>query len=373
MDPPAAPGAFAPVLSEGPLLSWLEPIEGGHRLVFSRFEGEKWQEVQEVAAGSSMFANWADVPAVVGSAGGRLWSHWLEKLGEGTYAYGVRFKEATRGGSGWTDQGWLHADDLGEAEHGFVSWVTTAAEPWVFWLDGRQVAAAGAMTLRGGRVEGGRVDSRLLDERVCDCCPTDAAMTESGPLVVYRDRSEDEIRDIAIVRWTGTSWSPPARIFDDGWRIAGCPVNGPAVAAAGKRVVVAWFTAPEGRAMVRVAFSDDGGESFTTPFLVDGDDPLGRVDVTLLKNGDAVVAWLARDLEATAPGGSGAALSVRRVSPVGRTGAPRVVARTSPARASGVPRILAAGDDLLLSWVDVGESRLRVSRLPLSRLPRTPR
>ena len=68
-------------------------------------------------------------------------------------------------------------------------------------------------------------------------------MTAEGPVVVYRDRSEaeKEIRDISIVRLKGKKWSAPRPVFQDGWRLNGCPVNGPAVAAAGRRVAVAWF------------------------------------------------------------------------------------------------------------------------------------
>ena len=74
------------------------------------------------------------------------------------------------------------------------------------WLDGRQFAAAEKddsiareMTLRFRQVEvdGTPGIETLVDGRVCDCCQTDAAMTPKGPVVVYRDRTEEEIQDEA--------------------------------------------------------------------------------------------------------------------------------------------------------------------------------
>ena len=51
-------------------------------------------------------------------------------------------------------------------------------------------------------------------------------MTADGPVVVYRDRSEQEIRDISIVRLHDGKWSQPSSVFEDNWKINGCPVNG---------------------------------------------------------------------------------------------------------------------------------------------------
>lgn len=164
------------------------------------------------------------------------------------------------------------------------------------------------------------------------------------------------------------------RVFEDGWNIAGCPVNGPAVDAAGSFLAVAWFTAPQGRGMVRAAFSSDGGRTFQTPVLVDGKSPVGRVDVAILETGEAVVSWIGRGAEGGVEAGeSPAQLRLRRVSPGGAAGPPLAVAQVAPGRSSGIPRILAAEDDLLLTWISDGdEPRLRSGRLPLKSIPRVP-
>ncbi len=372
---PSPSQSLAPFLGPGPSLSWLEPTgDDGHRLVFSVLEKGAWQPPEEIARSQSMFANWADVPAVVAGSGSSWLAHWLESLGGGTYAYGVRWKEKPNAAAPWTDRGWLHDDDMSESEHGFVSWAASEEQTWAFWLDGRHQASQGAMSLRGGRLGPDGLESWSLDPRVCDCCPTDAAMTAAGPVVVYRDRSDDEVRDIASVIWADGAWSSPIRVYEDDWQIAGCPVNGPAVDAAGSTVVVAWFSAPEGKALVRTAFSTDGGRSYSTPILVDGENPFGRVDVALLDSGEALVLWLARAPEDEESSDSPRALlRLRRISPRGAAGAPLTLAQVTGSRASGVPRILVHRGDILVAWVDDrGTAELRSGRLSLDSLPRAP-
>ena len=85
----------------------------------------------------------------------------------------------------------------------------------------------------------------------------------------------------------------------DGWRIGGCPTNGPAVAATGHRVAVAWFTAADDRPRVQVAFSTDAGATFAAPLRIDGGQPVGWADAVLLDDGRALVSWLERTGEGT--------------------------------------------------------------------------
>src|SRR3546814_12785264 len=68
----------------------------------------------------------------------------------------------------------------------------------------------------------------------------------------------------------------------ENWKIAGCPVNGPAIAAAGNDAVVAWYSAANDVPKVQVARSTDAGDSFAAPVVVDeGEAVQGRPDVAL--------------------------------------------------------------------------------------------
>ena len=138
--------------------------------------------------------------------------------------------------------------------------------------------------------------------------------------------------------------------------ITGCPVNGPAIDAAGKQVIVAWYTAANGEPRVRVARSTDAAESFGNPIDVHGQRPLGRVDVAILDNGDAAVSWL----QTAAGSVDQAEIVVRRVTVDGQLGPTRVVARTSAKRPSGFPKMLKTAGQLLFAWTDTGANPPRV-------------
>ena len=133
-----------------------------------------------------------------------------------------------------------------------------------------------------------------IDNRVCECCKTSMTMTPDGAVAVYRDRSDKEIRDISISRFSNGKWSPPEALTNDGWKIEGCPINGPAVSSSGKNLAVAWFTAPGEKPQVNVLLSSDSGKTFGKKVRIDEGNPAGRVDVLSLPSGDAVVSWIER-------------------------------------------------------------------------------
>jgi hypothetical protein len=310
-----------------------------------------------VAEGGDWFVNWADFPVVMALEDGTLFAHFLAKSGPDTYAYGINVVISRDGGETWSDPVIPHDDS--DTEHGFVSMIPLDADRMgMVWLDGRETAGhghegGGAMTLRYAALDrdGLVQDETLLDSRICDCCSTDALMNPDGSLVVvYRDRSEEEIRDISIVRRTGTSWSEPSSVHEDGWKIAGCPVNGPEIDFRGDQGAAIWFTSTgEDQWHVRVAFSTDGGRTFGSPIKVDTGNPLGRVDLVLLDDGSVLASWLENGEEGAA------AILLRRVEANGSLGEVTVVAPTQSARGSGFPRMVKAGDDVFLVWTEMSE------------------
>lgn len=359
IDPPAARGALAPRLSrlgERPLLSWLEPVaidrQPGHRLVVSVLGPDGWSQPSEVTRGSDLFANWADLPAVVEAPDGSLVAHWLEKVATPPYAYHVRLSRSEDGGGSWEALGRLHGDDSPQ-EHGFVSWVVDQGALRAFWLDGAAMGRGEPMALHTALVDGAEVrEETQLDERVCECCATAAASVAAGSVVVYRDRSETEVRDIAVARRTADGWSEPRRVREDDWVMPGCPVNGPAVATEGDRLAVGWFTAAGGRPRVLVALSEDGGAGFGEAIELDRDLPLGRVGVAPMPGGVAV-SWLATR-------NGRAQLRLQAVSWDGTLGDPVTVAETGSGRTSGFPRLAWADEGLVVVWVEATDPpRLR--------------
>jgi len=390
VDPPSAEGATGPRLTssgDGWLLTWIEPPTsvGARRVRFSRLLRGVWSAPSTIAEGDRIVANWADVPSVA-SADGWLLAHWAERVagGAGAYAYDVRLAWSADGGRTFAALGNAN-DDATATEHGFVSLVADPAGGFrAVWLDGRETEAqtphthvhqvGGAMTLRTRTIRVGTNGTSaifgpttLLDARTCDCCSTAAAQTSEGVVVAYRDRDEDDRRDIAIVRSTSEGWTTPRSLHVDGWQVNGCPVNGPAIAAHGRRVVVAWYTYAAARPSIRVAFSDDAGATFAPYVELDGPSgsnaPLGRVGVVLEESGDSILSWMASDRER-------ATVRLRRVARDGRIGEALVVAETGADRDAGVPTIARAGDHLAIAWTEQGKpSHVRVATLPLSSVP----
>ena len=366
-DPPSGPMAMAPSLTvagKDVLLTWLEPLgppkePTGHQLRFARLSAGGWSKPATIVSGPGFFANWADFPAVGQAPDGSLAAHWLAKMGDDTYAYGIYLARSTDSGATWSKAGMLHDDNI-PAEHGFVTWLPEPAGLRAFWLDGRETAKKGPMTLRTALLDKGTPKtSELVDDRVCDCCQTDAALAAGGPVVAFRDRTADEVRDIYVVRRTAAGWSKPVRAGADNWMIPGCPVNGPAIAASGKQVAVAWFTAAPPGPRVQLALSNDGGATFAKPVMIDTGKPLGRVDL-VLDGTDAVVSWMSLV-------GDNAVIRLRRVSAKGKMGNPVAIAATSAARGSGFPRLAVQGGRLHIAWVEEGDQgrRVRMGSLPL--------
>ncbi|MGI9107792.1 MAG: sialidase family protein [Pyrinomonadaceae bacterium] len=356
------------------ILSWMEKI-GGQRyaLRFARRDNAGWSEARTVAEGENWFVNWADFPSVVALPDGSLAAHWLVKSGPGSYAYDINIARSKDGGQTWGKPVVPHGDKT-QTEHGFVSLIPLPDDRvGAVWVDGRNlkdVKEGGdehaplpvSMTLRYAAIDAdGRLsDETQLDERVCECCQTSAALTSAGIIAVYRDRSEQEVRDIYTVNRQGGSWSAPRPVHTDNWEINGCPVNGPSVAADGQRVAVAWFTGAGEASRVKAAFSGDAGATFGPPSVVDDGEAAGRVDVLLLPDNSALVCWMS----GTADGG---AIKVRRVRPDGALGPVAVVSEIDIGRASGFPRMARLGDEVHFAWTEFGKpSRVRTATANIS-------
>jgi hypothetical protein len=365
---PAGPRSAEPdlrVTGEGAvLMSWLESGDDASvALRFAELRSGVWSPPQTIVRDPALLANWADFPSVMPLGDGALVAHWLARSGTDKYAYEARVATSRDGGRTWSEPVVLHAD-ASPVEHGFVSlWPVRSAVAGAAWLDARAHRTDGAMRLLHREIDGASLGAeQTLDARVCDCCQTAAAMSARGPVVVYRDRSPEEIRDIAIVRLTSTGWSEPTLVHADGWKIDACPVNGPAVAAEGDRVVVAWFTAAGDTARVHVAFSDDAGRTFAPPVRVDDGTPAGRVAVAVDDSSGAFVSWIERI------GGDTAEVRVRRVGRDGGLHDPVVVASSTASRASGFPRMVRAGHELVFAWTEPGTpSLVRVARASIER------
>ncbi len=346
-----------------PVLSWFQ-LGADTTLVTALRRGGVWSEPRPVATRSTFFVNWADFPGVTVASDGRWLVHWLERTASSPYAYHIMVSSSGDEGRTWSNPVVLH-DDRSDTEHGFVA--TAAGDSGAIhlaWLDGRFTGGTppGMMTARFATVmpDGRITGERELDGSTCDCCPVSMTATSGGGLVVgYRNRTAEEVRDIYVTRRTPEGWSEPVAVSNDGWIHRACPVNGPALAAAGDRVTVAWYTAAGDSARMYLAMSEDGGATWSDRTRLDDGDPVGRVSATSLGDGATLVVWLEGR-------GEEAAWVARRVSPEGVPGPVLTLAESSRARAVGFPRILEAGKEVFVTWTarDKGGEHVEVWRLP---------
>ena len=336
------------------LLSWVEKVgDSLTELKYAELVNGEWQKPQAILQGSDWFVNWADFPAIA-EQNGNLLSHVLKKSSAGTYSYDVKLNLRQAGASQWQTNLPLHTDGT-PTEHGFVTALPYKEGFFITWLDGRNTMEdehgnRGAMTIRAAEVSpSGEIQNEAeLDNRACDCCQTTAAITTNGPVVVYRDRSDTEVRDMSIVRWENGSWSAPKTIYADGWKINGCPVNGPKAAVLEHILAVAWFSGANERPKVQLVFSEDDGVNFSQPILVSETKAIGRVDVVLLDKETAIVSWMEAD-------GEKAYLKAVKVHADGTQGSPLVLSELFSSRQSGFPQMELIGDQVLFAWTDISK------------------
>ena len=385
---PAGPASAQPQLSvssRGVLLSWIERSGTTATLKFSELTGKAWSAARTVASGDNWFVNWADVPSVMRLPNGTLVGHWLQKSAASTYAYDVRLSYSKDDGRTWSASFLPHHDGT-NTEHGFASlFATPQGGLGLVWLDGRamkggehdshgsgqgglprrsdEVAKAGAMSVRFAAFDETwkQVADTPVDLRVCECCPTAVAVTASGAIAAFRDRSDTEVRDISVSRLENGVWSEPRVAVADNWTINACPVNGPSLSAIGRNVALAWFSAKDDQGSAWMALSRDEGRTFGPRVRLDEAFAIGRVDVELLPDGGAVASWIEfAELRAQ--------FRMRVIPAAGAPGQPQNIAALEGSRASGYPRLARSGKTLVFAWTESQAGALQV-KTASARLP----
>ena len=347
----------------GAVLSWVTKGERGNALLAARLRNGDMEPPVKVTEGEQWFLNPFDRPSVVALSEAVLAGHWLERNSSSIHGYGVRIKFSLNNGKTWGETIIPHADRA-PVQHGFVHLrAASSRSVHALWLDGGKTGAASPstsepMALLSAQVDAsGRISKRtVLDERVCTCCQPALQSTGKGWIAAYRDRSPSEVRDISVVA-AGQPLKGDARTtFDDGWVIAGCPLNGPALSVQGAQVTIAWFTAADDRPQVRLSFSDDGGHSFGKPQTVATDTPLGQVSAVTLEDGSALVSWLEFN-------GAGLELRVRQLfaDPGKPPTESHVVVRSS--RTIAAPQMTCSEGHIYLAWEVMGTNRTQLAHL----------
>ena len=386
----AAQPSVAVDARDGFVVTWQERDGDASALRYAVLDaGGRERRRGTVSTGKDRFVNGADFPNLAVLDNGDWTTFWLQKTAADTYAYEVRLVRSRDRGRTWDAPVVVHRDGTA-TEHGFVSMAPAGGDRVrLVWLDGRRMArgaeahagsahAAGShaggahgaeapehMTLRGavlGRDGVPREESEL-DTLTCACCQTELVRAGASTIAAYRDRTEAEVRDVGVLVHDGRAWSKPARAHADGWTMPACPVNGPALAARGDEIALAWPTMASGEMDVLVARAD--GESparFGSPVaLARGATELGRVDLAAWGE----EAWLALRV---ALRGRVPTLVVSALDPSLRERASLDVAGP----VGGYPRIAVSGGTALVAWTEPVAGESGATRIGLARITAAP-
>jgi hypothetical protein len=226
------------------------------------------------------------------------------------------------------------------------------------YLDGRQNELSKKnkklkpqMTLRATsyNIDGVILMDELIDNKVCDCCQTDIALTSNNtPITVYRDRSNNETRDIYYSYFKNSIWSTPQQVNDDNWIIAGCPVNGPAISTFDNSSSVVWYTEIDGESKIKVAFTNDITKGFDDPILINTSDPLGRVDIEMINENTSIISYMDYIDDK-------AFIKLQRVDRFSGVNKSIIIDEISNTRSSGFPKInIINKNKTLISWTNSG-------------------
>ena len=333
-------------------LTWISSDEDMNaELNFRQFKDGDWLNPMTLAIGSDWFVNWADFPTHAIS-GDQVLTSYLKKSAGGSYTYDIFLSLQNLSGEKVKEDFILNTDGF-KAEHGFVSMVAKKDDEGflISWLDGRNTVEKDAdgnhkpMTIRFAEItnNGDIINENELDASVCDCCQTSITNTDKGPLVVYRDRSEKEVRDIYVTRKLDDNWEAPAAVHNDGWVIYGCPVNGPKVVSNSNNIAVSWFTVYDGKPRVNLSFSKSYGASFDSPVQINDNDAIGRVDVVFLNDTEVLVSYMEQDDFDTY-------LRLKKVSVDGKVSKPITISKIDSGRNTGVPQLEILNDEIFIVW-----------------------
>lgn len=296
LAPPTAAIVGSPILFSHPdgtvWASWLESgpefRSGNSRGYVAAFDAEhaQWRQARQILPDVDFPAKTLDPPAVAFDGEGRLHAVWTDGRGRAFRSAGDPASGTWQVPEPWDAQ--LKPKEM------FALARLASGRVLALWLDGRgDGAGENAQRLYARLVDDPAAAEHMVDGAVCDCCPPGlTAFLDGGALAGFRDRSSDEVRDIATARLRRGKWAVPESLHADGWRIAGCPVNGPRLASDGSRVAAAWFTAAEDDPRVLVSYSPDAGMRWLAPLRVSDRPASGFTDVVLLRNGTLLVSWV---------------------------------------------------------------------------------
>jgi hypothetical protein len=354
---PTGPSTMVPRLTtsdRGVILSWVVRNKTRTELRFAERTSSGWSNPTTAASGEKWFLSYADPPVVMRRPDGTLLASWLLSTNPLYEGSDLQISSSQDNGKTWMRPVVPHHDGT-EQQHAFPAYYELPGNGLgVLWLDGRDIQPSdahpegGPMALRFAEYDAQwrRTREGVVDAMTCECCPTTIATTSDGVITAFRDRTDKEIRDIAVSRLENGAWTPATRVYEDNWEVVACPVNGPVLSAKGRNVAVAWFTVRNEKGQAWAAFSNDAGRTWGRPIRLDDGISLGRPGVELLDDGSAIVSWV----EVAENRGH---FKLRRIQSSGARSDAVTVSNPSLRLSMDSPRLARHGQELIVAWTEM--------------------
>lgn len=240
-------------------------------------------------------------PKMIIGRQGELFVTWADEREK--WKGNIHFARSIDGGRSFSPAVTLNSDaSLPPVGHAFQSIAQDRnGRILVAWIDERSKTKSdrGAeiwMAVSEDRGQTFSPDRRIASD-VCECCRTVMQIDQAGNIfIAYRTvpRTGKMLRDIVITRSSngGKSFTP-AIVSQDGWEINGCPVVGPGMTIDPNGVItLTWFVGVGERPGLYLAFSPDGGQSFSPRRLLIEEQRMAKHShLVSLPDGRSIVVW----------------------------------------------------------------------------------
>ena len=229
------------------------------------------------------------------------------RRGQRPFTGDIRFSRSTDSGQTFNLPVTVNDDRL-PIGHRFESLgVNQYGDIFLVWIDKRDLESA---ILTGKQYSGAALyyawsqdrgesfsRNRKIKDQVCECCRIGLSFQDNGwPVILWREVLTGNIRDHAVVRFTGRdAFSKIRRVNYDNWKIEGCPHHGPGfdLDTAGYYHIV-WFTGDgEQGPGVFYTRSLDNGKTFSHPVRVGSKNSFGHADILAFRE-RLYVVWKER-------------------------------------------------------------------------------
>lgn len=247
---------------------------------------------------------------------------------------------STDGGQTWSAPKAVHAAKPGVMRGFFDATVLANDEVAVAYLNDVE-GQAHTRDLRLVTSKGGAFGpEKILEPLVCDCCPMSLLVDDRGALHVFYRENKDNLRDLDHLVSTdhGATFSAPTRLYEDNWKVNGCPHSGPTAVRYGNGALVAWYSGTTtNQPGVRVV-TGEGKRLFVV------DEPTAKNSWLAGSPKAAVLVWEQTSGKGETPA---TVLALRSIAPTGTVSETRWVEASENATN---PTALVVDDRVLVAW-----------------------